>query len=208
MPLTRSFFAACLFVLGASAVFAGDEAAPTTASRTEIVVSIADQKLAVMKDGEVIRRYTISTSRFGLGDSNNSYRTPLGKLKISQKIGDGLAAGAVMKHRNATGEVLKPNAPGRDPIVSRIMWLDGLEAGNANAYARCVYIHGTPDEKHLGRPVSYGCIRMSSSDVIELYASTPVGTSVSIIKDRLPSTNPLVALLATADSFLKSSSRL
>lgn len=159
---------------------------PAIAGDLEIVVSVADQKLAVLRDGEVVKKYVISTSKFGLGDSYGSYRTPLGRLKVSQKIGDELPPGAVLKHRVPTGEVLRPNAPGRDPIVSRILWLDGEEAGNQNAHARGVYIHGTPDEKRLGRPASYGCIRMKSSDVIELYSATTVGTPVSIISGRLP----------------------
>jgi lipoprotein-anchoring transpeptidase ErfK/SrfK len=121
-------------------------------------------------------------------------------LKISEKLGNGLPAGAVIRHRNATGEVLRPNTPGRDPIVSRILWLDGQEATNRNAYDRCVYIHGTPDEKHLGRPASYGCIRMKSSDVIELYSAVPVGTPVSIVKGTLPGTSRLMALFAQAES--------
>jgi len=199
MPLTRLFLAACLCFTGAlTPVLAGEET--STPSRTEIVVSVAEQKLALIRNGEVLRKYPISTSRFGIGDSYGSYRTPLGHLKISEKIGDGLAAGAVIRHRNATGEVLPANAPGRDPIVSRILWLDGMESGNRNAYGRCVYIHGTPDEKHLGRPASYGCIRMRSADVIELYAAIPIGTGVSIVKGLLPGTSPLFAFFAQADS--------
>ncbi len=159
----------------------------SSARHVEIVVSVAEQKLALIHNGSVLRTYPVSTSRFGIGDGYGTYRTPLGRLKISEKIGDGLAAGAVFRHRSPTGEVLAPNAPGRDPIVSRILWLDGLESGNRNAFGRCVYIHGTPDEKHLGRPVSYGCIRMRSADVIELYASAPVGAAVSIVRGRLPS---------------------
>ncbi len=175
------------------------------APRMEIVVSVAEQKMALMKDGHIVRKYAVSTSRFGLGDACNSYRTPLGLLKISRKIGDGLPAGAVLKRRHPTGEVLAPNAPGRDPIVSRILWLDGQETANRNAYARCVYIHGTPDEKHLGRPVSYGCIRMKSSDVIELYAATVVGMEVSIIEGALPGAHPFRAMLAQLDLLRRSS---
>ncbi|MGH8047943.1 MAG: L,D-transpeptidase family protein, partial [Chthoniobacterales bacterium] len=174
----------------------------------QIVVSVAEQKLAVIRDGEVIRKYTISTSKFGVGDSFGSYRTPLGSLKISEKIGGGLPAGAVIKHRAPTGEVLRPNAPGRDPIVSRILWLDGQETANQNAHGRGVYIHGTPDEKHLGRPASYGCIRMKSSDVIELYSAIPVGTSVSITKGRLPGSNVLVAMFASAEVSRRGNARL
>ncbi len=201
MLLTRSFFAlSCLCLLFSStALLAGEDAA--VPSRTEIVVSVAEQKLALIRDGEVLRKYPISTSRFGIGDAYGSYRTPLGRLKIGEKIGDGLPQGAVIHHRNFTGEILKPNAPGRDPIVSRILWLNGMEPSNANAYSRCVYIHGTPDEKHLGRPASYGCIRMRSTDVIELYGSVSIGTDVSIIPGKLPGgapSHPLFARFASA----------
>ena len=87
-----------------------------------------------------------------------------------------------------TGEVLQPNAPGRDPITTRIIWLRGLEAQNAHAYQRCIYIHGTPQEQMIGRPASYGCIRMKSSDVAALYDRVPLGAVVQIIPDRLPKT--------------------
>jgi lipoprotein-anchoring transpeptidase ErfK/SrfK len=199
MPFLRSLPILCLVAFAPQfAALAGEEAPSAPA---EIVVSVAEQKLALVRGGEVLRKYPISTSRFGVGDRYGSYRTPLGRLEISEKIGGRLPAGAVLKHRNATGEVLPPNAPGRDPIVSRILWLSGREPGNRNAYARCVYIHGTPDEKHLGRPVSYGCIRMRSVDVIELYAATPVGTQVSILPGKLPGKpqeNPFSALFALA----------
>jgi lipoprotein-anchoring transpeptidase ErfK/SrfK len=163
-----------------------EEPSPNAADKVEVVVSVAEQKLALIRNGGIVRMYPVSTSRFGIGDAYGTYRTPLGRMRVCDKIGDGLAAGTVIRHRTPTKEVIPPNAPGRDPIVSRILWLDGLEARNRNAYSRCVYIHGTPDEKRLGKPASYGCIRMRSADVIELYAAIPVGTEVSIIKDRLP----------------------
>lgn len=203
MPLIRLFFAVSLGLTsflpaGQAALEKSVEGDADKGERVEIVVSVADQKLALVRNGEVERTYAISTSRFGLGDSYGSYRTPLGRLKISRKIGDGVAAGTVFKHRVPTGEVLPPNAPGRDPIVSRILWLDGLESDNRNAYGRCVYIHGTPDEKRLGRPVSYGCIRMRSADVIALYCATPVGTEVSIVKGRLPHGGGFFEMIASA----------
>jgi hypothetical protein len=92
----------------------------------------------------------------------------------------------VFRNRRFTGEILKPNAPGRDPVITRIIWLRGLEASNAHAFSRCIYIHGTPEEKTIGRPASYGCIRMKSRDVAELYAQLPVGALVEILSDRLP----------------------
>src|SRR6185436_16910325 len=125
---------------------------------------------------------------FGLGDAWGRMTTPLGYLAVEKKIGDNVPVGAVFHKRRLTGEVLEPNAPGRDPITTRIIWLRGLEAQNAHAYQRCIYIHGTPEEKKIGRPASYGCIRMKSKDVAELYDQLPVGALVQIIPDRLPKT--------------------
>jgi hypothetical protein len=112
--------------------------------------------------------------------------TPLGYLAVEKKIGDNVPVGAVFHKRRLTGEVLQPNAPGRDPITTRIIWLRGLEAQNAHAFQRCIYIHGTPEEKKIGQPASYGCIRMKSKDVAELYDQLPLGAVVQIIPDRLP----------------------
>jgi hypothetical protein len=123
---------------------------------------------------------------FGLGDSYGRMTTPLGYLAVEKKIGDNVPVGAVFHNRRLTGEILQPNTPGRDPITTRIIWLRGLEAQNAHAFQRCIYIHGTPEEKKIGRPASYGCIRMKAKDVAELYNQVPVGAVVQIIPDRLP----------------------
>jgi hypothetical protein len=112
--------------------------------------------------------------------------TPIGFLQVAMKIGDHAPPGAVFHNRRFTGEILPPNAPGRDPIVTRIIWLRGLEPSNARAFARCIYIHGTPEEKLIGRPASYGCIRMKSCDVTALYNQLTRGTLVQIVPDRLP----------------------
>jgi hypothetical protein len=112
--------------------------------------------------------------------------TPLGFLQVAEKIGDHAPVGAVFRNRRFTGEIIKPNAPGRDPVITRIIWLRGLEAANAHAFSRCIYIHGTPEEKTIGRPASYGCIRMKSRDVTALYSQLPVGAIVEIVQDRLP----------------------
>jgi hypothetical protein len=93
--------------------------------------------------------------------------------------------GAVFRHRQWTGEILRPNAAGRDPIVTRILWLRGLEFGNEHAFSRNIYIHGTPVERLIGRPASYGCIRMRSRDVVELFNMTPVGSMVEVSEDHL-----------------------
>src|SRR5205085_2557912 len=112
--------------------------------------------------------------------------TPLGFLQVAQKIGDHAPTGAVFHIRRFTGEVLAPNAPGRDPVITRIIWLRGLEEQNAHAFSRCIYIHGTPEEKTIGRPASYGCIRMKSNDVAALYNQVPVGALVQIVDNKLP----------------------
>jgi lipoprotein-anchoring transpeptidase ErfK/SrfK len=151
-----------------------------------VIVSVSEQKLMLVQGGGQVALYPVSTSKFGLGDAWGRMTTPLGFLQVAQKIGDNAPVGAVFHKRRFTGEVLSPNAPGRDPITTRIIWLRGLEAANAHAFARCIYIHGTPQENFIGRPASYGCIRMKSSDVAELYGQLTIGTLVQIVADRLP----------------------
>jgi lipoprotein-anchoring transpeptidase ErfK/SrfK len=145
-----------------------------------VVVSVPDQTLALIDGGIVVARYPVSTSKFGLGDRPGTYSTPLGTMAIASKIGANAPLGTVFKNRRPTGEVLRPNAPGRDPIVSRILWLRGLEKQNALAYSRNIYIHGTPEERLIGRPASYGCIRMRSRDVAQLFNAVPVGTRIEV----------------------------
>jgi lipoprotein-anchoring transpeptidase ErfK/SrfK len=179
----RLYYCAVSLLLLAAAVLT-----PTRAvAEPSIVISVPEQTLAVVDGGAVRERYKISTSKFGLGDNTNSYATPLGSLEIASKIGGNAALGTVFKSRQPTGEILRPNAPGRDPIVTRILWLRGLERGNARAYSRGIYIHGTPVENLIGKPVSYGCIRMRSKDVTRLFNSVHVGTKIEISNSRLPS---------------------
>jgi lipoprotein-anchoring transpeptidase ErfK/SrfK len=168
----------CVFV---ALIAAGAKTQECFASEMRVLVSVADQKLLVFQEGLEKERFTISTSRFGTGDRWGSYATPLGALQVADKIGDHAKEGAVFKERHLTGEVLRPNAPGRDPIVTRILWLRGLEPQNANAFPRFIYIHGTPQESLLGSPVSWGCIRMRSSDVVKLFEMVDVGTRVEIL---------------------------
>ena len=174
--------AVILSVLSATSAFA---IAPLDTSN-QLIISVRDQKLVLLRNGSKVATYPISTSMFGLGDAWGRMTTPLGYLAVEKKIGDNVPVGAVFHKRRLTGEVLQPNAPGRDPITTRIIWLRGLEAQNAHAFQRCIYIHGTPEENKIGRPASYGCIRMKSKDVAELYDQLPVGAVVQIIPDRLP----------------------
>lgn len=152
-------------------------------TRHRILVSTADQEMLVLRDGKPLARYPVSTSKFGLGNRPGSNATPLGNLRVKKKIGGGAPVGMVFKGRRPTGEILAPDAPGRDPIVTRILWLDGCDFKNRNAFARCIYIHGTPEERTIGSPASYGCIRMKSDDVIELFDAVGVGARV-VISDR------------------------
>jgi lipoprotein-anchoring transpeptidase ErfK/SrfK len=151
-----------------------------------ILVSVADQSLALYQRETLLGRYPISTSRFGLGDRPGSRATPVGRMEVALKIGAGAPLGAVFKSRRRTGEVLRPDAPGRDPIVTRIIWLKGLEPQNRHAFSRCIYIHGTPEERNVGHPASFGCVRMRSSDVLRVFNSIGVGASVDIIPGSLP----------------------
>jgi lipoprotein-anchoring transpeptidase ErfK/SrfK len=178
-----------LFVMCAISLFSCQARAEMPALREngpKVIVSVRDQKMILVQDGHPIASYPVSTSRFGIGDRPGSYSTPLGRLTIRKTIGRGYPLGSVFNHRIPTGEILSPNAPGRDPIVTRILWLDGEEHQNRNAYSRCIYIHGTPQENLLGKPVSYGCIRMRSKDVATLAEIIPVGSPVVITESHLP----------------------
>ena len=169
----------CLLILSAISILVTSCAAPDT--QHQVVISVREQKLALLEKGKLVATYPISTSKFGLGDLPGSCQTPLGDLEIADKIGDGAPAGTVFKDRRRTGEIVAVDAPGRDPIVTRIIWLRGREPQNANAFARDIYIHGTPEEQNIGLPVSYGCIRMRSSDIINLYTLVGRGAQVSIV---------------------------
>lgn len=152
-----------------------------------IVISVLEQRMVVLNEGVPVATYPVSTSKFGVGDSPGSCATPLGELEVAKKVGTGAALGAVFKNREATGEVLSPDAPGRDPVVTRILWLRGLEAGNAHAYGRYIYIHGTPEERRIGSPASYGCVRMRSRDVVKIYDEVGQGARVAIREQPLAS---------------------
>jgi hypothetical protein len=166
-------------------VFLSSTLAHRATAAPAVVVSVPDQKLALIDNGVPIAQFPISTSKFGLGDRPGSYATPVGVLEIAAKIGANAPVGAVFKQRRMTGEILPPNARGRDPIVTRILWLRGLEKQNARAFARNIYIHGTPVERLIGRPASYGCIRMRSRDVVNLFASISVGTKIAVLNTHL-----------------------
>jgi lipoprotein-anchoring transpeptidase ErfK/SrfK len=178
-----------IFLVALTIVAVAQRAHGSSAGR-EIVVSVPDQELAVLDRGKLVARYPVSTSKFGIGDSSGSYRTPLGVLFVSGKFGDKLPSGAVIKNRVSTGEIVNANAPGRDAILSRVIWLRGMEVQNHAAHDRCIYIHGTPEEKRIGQPASFGCIRMRSRDVIALYDLVHIGMHVAITQKRMANLLP------------------
>ena len=169
-------------------------------NRNKMIVSINDQKMLLVRDGVPVKSYKISTSKFGCGDRPGSNCTPLGRLQVAKKIGCDSPLGSVFKSRRRTGEILKPNAPGHDPIVTRILWLKGTEQRNRNAFKRTIYIHGTPEEHRLGRPASYGCIRMSSRDVADLYDRVGYGADVFVIRKSIRSSPARTSQMAGAGS--------
>lgn len=175
----KAFFLGILAVIGLASCQQVD-------TRHHVVVSAAEQRMVLLEHGQVVGSYPVSTSKFGLGDQKNSYRTPLGKMVVAKKIGGEYPKGAVFKSRQWTGEVLPANAPGRDPILTRILWLKGRESHNRNAFARHIYIHGTTEENRIGQPVSFGCVRMKSDDVIDLFNKVRIGTPVTVLPGKMP----------------------
>jgi lipoprotein-anchoring transpeptidase ErfK/SrfK len=154
-----------------------------------IEVDLARQRLTLFVTGSAVRTYAVSTAAAGPGEREGSGCTPRGRHVVRARIGAGLPAGAVLAGRRPTGEVWSPalaaTHPDRDWILSRILWLSGLEPGRnrlgeVDTMRRYIYIHGTPEEASLGTPGSHGCIRMSNADVIDLFDRVPPGTEVLI----------------------------
>ncbi len=147
----------------------GPDTAPRAVVNTGLAITLRDQTLSFYHKGQLIEDYPISSSKFGIGGSYGTNKTPLGVHIISSKVGEGQPKGMVFKRSRPTGEIVAVNAPGRDPIVTRVIHLVGLERGNRLSRTRGIFIHGTPEERNIGKPVSYGCIRMKSNDIINLY---------------------------------------
>ncbi|HKQ46546.1 MAG TPA: L,D-transpeptidase [Phycisphaerae bacterium] len=149
-------------------------------------VSVARQELIGMEDSCVQFVYRCSTAARGTGNKENSYQTPLGWHEIAERIGDGLPRGSIFNERKYTGKVWTPDSPTtKDLVLTRILWLSGLEPGvnkgpGIDSHARYIYIHGTPAEEKLGTPASWGCVRLSNRDVIDLFERVPSGTRVLI----------------------------
>ena len=152
-------------------------------------LDLARQQLRLLEGGRVLREYTVSTGGNGAGEINGSGCTPRGRHKVRAKIGAGTAPGSVFVGRRHTGEIWTPELhaefPGRDWMLTRILWLSGLERGRnrlgcVDTFRRYIYLHGTPPVTTLGRPGSHGCVRMSNQDVVELFDLIPAGTEIEI----------------------------
>jgi len=160
-----------------------------SATEPWIDINIANQRLLLRKGDAVLMEAVISTGANGAGELTGSECTPRGWHQIRAKIGEGCEANTVFRGRRPTGEVysvgLNVAEPGRDWILTRILWLSGLELGknrgaNVDTMRRYIYLHGTPDEVELGQPGSRGCVRMRNRDIIELFDRIPVGIRVLI----------------------------
>ncbi len=158
-------------------------------------VSIADQQLYGFCQGRLRCRLPVSTALNGVGERNGSGCTPRGRHVVRARIGDGLPAGAVLRGRRWTGEIWSPalhqQHPGRDWILSRILWLSGCEPGfnrlgSVDTFRRYIYLHGTPDSEPMGVPLSHGCVRLRNADLLELFSQVPVGCTVQIGEDSCP----------------------
>lgn len=144
-----------------------------------IRVDVARQTLHLLSNGVAVKSWPVSTSKFGLGTEPGSFKTPTGKFRICEKIGASSPAWAVFKSRKPTGEIASPGGE-EDGVLTRILWLDGLEEHNRNTRERYIYIHGTNQEDLVGQPASHGCIRLRNSDVIELFSLVPGGTEIEV----------------------------
>ena len=163
-------------------------------NKTHILINLDSQTL-FLKTRNKQKEYPISSSAFGIGNLQNSFKTPLGAHVISEKIGKKMPKGAVFKGRIWTNEIAQiiedPIDIPEDVITSRILWLDGLEKGRnrggiVDSKSRYIYIHGTAEEGLIGQPASLGCIRMLNDDVIEIFNKVRVGTQVLIFSNKEP----------------------
>ena len=146
---------------------------------TKIEISVRKQRLTLRSGRKKVAEYPVSTSRFGLGTKEGSFKTPTGRFRVAEKIGDGMAIGTVFKGRRPVKPTRKLLREG-DLVMTRILWLDGLERRNANTHGRYVYIHGTNREESIGVAASEGCVRMNNADVAELFELVAVDTPVEI----------------------------
>ena len=145
----------------------------------KIEISVRKQRLTLRSGRKKVAEYPVSTSRFGLGSKEGSFKTPTGKFRVAEKIGEGMPLGTVFKSRRPVKTTRKALRE-EDLVMTRILWLDGLGRRNANTHDRYIYIHGTNHEEKIGLPDSHGCIRMKNADLVELCERVSEGTPVEI----------------------------
>lgn len=156
-----------------------DKAARQSSEDWEMRVDISRQMLELRRCGELIKVWPVSTSRFGVGFESGSFKTPTGRFAVEKKIGAGAPLWAEFKSRHPTGSVAAPGGE-NDGILTRILWISGLDEENANTRDRFIYFHGTNREDLIGTPASHGCIRLCNADVAELFELVPEGARVVI----------------------------
>jgi L,D-transpeptidase YbiS len=149
-------------------------------SAMRIAVSIATQTLRLWEGYRLLKEYPCSTSKFGIGFVEGSNHTPLGSFTVAEKHGGGAASGTIFRARKPVGQWQPGELTTDDLVLTRILRLDGLEARNANTFARYIYIHGTNDEHRIGQRGSHGCVRMRNDHMIDLFEAVPTGTLVTI----------------------------
>lgn len=147
-----------------------------------IEVSIGTQRLRLFDGTRVIREWPCSTSRFGIGFDEGSNKTPLGRFVVKERHGEEAECGTIFKARKPVGLWAPGMETTSDLVLTRILWLHGLEPRNANTFERYIYIHGTNDEARIGRAASHGCVRLKNLAMIELFDLTPEGTPVWIME--------------------------
>jgi lipoprotein-anchoring transpeptidase ErfK/SrfK len=148
----------------------------------KIQVSISRQELQLLEGGQLVAAYPVSTSKFGTGTEPGSNKTPLGLFRVGERHGGGAPWGTIFKSRQPVGS-WQPgdDCSAGDYVLTRILWLEGLDESNANTKERFIYIHGTNQEELIGQPASMGCVRLRNDDVITLFEFAPEGTEVEII---------------------------
>jgi len=148
-------------------------------NRQLLVVDVPRQEAGLLKGGVVTASWKVSTSRFGLGTEEGSFRTPIGRFRICEKIGDGVPLWSIFKSRIPTGAIALPGGE-EDLVLTRILWLEGLDPDNANTRGRYIYFHGTNREDLIGTPASHGCIRLRNGEMVDLFDRVEEGTPVEI----------------------------
>ena len=174
-------FSAAVFLF----LFCTTTQAANIVSSPMVLVDVSEQKLYLLEGGKILKTYPVSTSKFGVGNRQNSGKTPLGWHRVAKKIGAGAALNTIFRNRINTGKFFISAASGDDLVTTRILWLEGMEPGvnkgkRIDSFKRLIYIHGTAEENLIGTPASHGCIRMKNKDVVELFDKLQEKSSVLI----------------------------